>query len=130
MSTVWSSQVVLVVLATTLAVSGTMVLLLLCRDKATFTENAIGNQESGGSGHAKTGVGLRSCLSSGKKDGRVVKKVRFSEDVKDSSEKNDEYRKAQREGMMYSHVSYGTQPISFDDGFVNKNLTMLVEFSN
>ncbi|KAF5787099.1 hypothetical protein HanXRQr2_Chr10g0449001 [Helianthus annuus] len=125
MSSAWSSQGV--VLATVVLVSGTMVLLLLCREKATLIENNNGIQGSGGGSAEKV---LRSCLSSGKKDGRKVKKVRFSCDVKDSSVKADEYMEAPRVVVMHKHVSYEAQTISCNDGFVNKNLTMLVEFSN
>ncbi|KAI3775009.1 hypothetical protein L1987_49577 [Smallanthus sonchifolius] len=104
-----------------------MVLLLVCREKATFIENTIGSQDSGG---GSPGKGLRSCLSSGKKDGRKIKKVRFSCDEEDSSVKTDEYKEAEREGRMHTHVSYETQTISSNWGLTNKNLTMLLEFTN
>ncbi|MFS7980591.1 hypothetical protein Hanom_Chr10g00941201 [Helianthus anomalus] len=126
MSSAWSSQGV--VLATAVLVSGTMVLLLLCREKATLIENNNGIQGSGGGSSAEKV--LRSCLSSGKKDGRKVKKVRFSCDVKDSSVKADEYMEAPRVVVMHKHVSYEAQTISCNDGFVNNNLTMHVEFSS
>lgn len=128
MPSVWSSQGI--VLASAVAVSGTMVLLLLCRDKETFLENTIGSQDSAGGSPEKSGRVLRSCLSSGKKDGRKMKKVRFSGDVKDSKVKNDKYREGEREMMMHKHVSYGTQRMLCNDGLVNKNFKMLMEFSN
>ncbi|CAI9286462.1 unnamed protein product [Lactuca saligna] len=51
MTYVWSSQGA--VLATAVAVSGTVILLFLSREKATFLENTTRNQDSGGS--AKSG---------------------------------------------------------------------------
>ncbi|KAK1416786.1 hypothetical protein QVD17_25902 [Tagetes erecta] len=111
MSSDWSSQGV--ILATGLLVSSTMVLLLLCRDKATFIESTTASQDSG---DGSTKMVLRSCLSSGKKDGRKIKKVRFSCDVNDSSVKTVEYREAEGEVMMIrKHVSCETQTISFND---------------
>ncbi|KAL7600365.1 hypothetical protein Lser_V15G25145 [Lactuca serriola] len=82
MTYAWSSQGA--VLATAVAVSGTVILLFLSRDKAAFLENTTRNQDSGGS--AKSGfVSMRSCLSSGKKHGQNRKKVRFSNEVMELS---------------------------------------------
>lgn len=127
MSSVWSSQGA--VLATAVAVSGTMILLLLSRDKASFLENTTKNQDSGGGGCVKSGRVVRSCLSSGKKNGRSTKKVRFSVDVKESSAKSDEYKKAHREVVVRKHVSYGTQTI-FDGVGADMNPLMRMKFSN
>ncbi|KAL4589108.1 hypothetical protein LXL04_002010 [Taraxacum kok-saghyz] len=70
---VWSSQGA--VLATAVAVSGTVIMLFLSREKTTLTRI----QDLGRS--AKTRLVTRSCLSSGKKNGGNRKKVRFSSEV-------------------------------------------------
>ncbi|KAI3766268.1 hypothetical protein L2E82_16321 [Cichorium intybus] len=79
MSRVWSSQGV--VLATAMAVSGTMILLSLLRSTVTSSD------ENRDSSSAEAPPRRRSCLASVKKDGRMKKKVRFLENVEDTDRK-------------------------------------------
>lgn len=71
MSSVWSSHIV--VLATAMAVSGTMIFLSLHRSSTASSSSEEAPIESSG---------RRSCLSSVKKYGKRKKKVRFAENVK------------------------------------------------
>ncbi|KAL4584551.1 hypothetical protein LXL04_009154 [Taraxacum kok-saghyz] len=83
MSPVWSSQGV--VLATAMAVSGTMILLSLLRSTATSSDE---NRDfMSAEAPPPPPPQRRSCLSSVKKDGRIKKKVRFLENVEDTDRK-------------------------------------------
>ncbi|GKA06275.1 hypothetical protein Tco_0685499 [Tanacetum coccineum] len=85
MSPAWSSHGVVTVLATTIAVSGTMIFLSLLRTTTTTTTNtfSIKNCDLNHAESPPQTPRRRSCLSSKKKDRKIKKKVRFAENVKD-----------------------------------------------
>ncbi|KAK2974402.1 hypothetical protein RJ640_021258 [Escallonia rubra] len=81
-----------VVIATALAVSGAVFFISVLRDKNFTLAQLSGSHDF----HPKEPI-LRSCLSSGGKRGRRVKKsVRFADSVKDPSGNGEEFRKYQR----------------------------------
>ncbi|CAH1419361.1 unnamed protein product [Lactuca virosa] len=113
MSPVWSSQSV--VLATAMAVSGTMILLSLLRSTATSSDEN-GDSNSAEAPPPTPPPRRRSCLSSVKKDGSMKKKVRFLENVEDTD------RKAWREIEYASNCKIETMNL-------NGARTLLVEAS-
>nr|GEV24310.1 ribonuclease H-like domain-containing protein [Tanacetum cinerariifolium] len=83
MSPAWSSHGVVTVLATTIAVSGTMIFLSLLRTTTTTTTTtntfSIKNCDLNHAESPPQTPRRRSCLSSKKKDRKIKKKVRFAE---------------------------------------------------
>ncbi|GJX66070.1 hypothetical protein Tco_0300413 [Tanacetum coccineum] len=85
MSPLGVSHGVVTVLATTIAVSGTMIFLSLLRTTTTTTTNtfSIKNCDLNHAESPPQTPRRRSCLSSKKKDRKIKKKVRFAENVMD-----------------------------------------------
>ncbi|GAB4842074.1 hypothetical protein Ancab_012034 [Ancistrocladus abbreviatus] len=92
MSSVLKSQTM--ILAAAMAVSGTVILLSLCRQKisTSFTQNQ--------NAHSSKQPPLRSCLSSdGKRKDKKKKRVQFAEDVKETSSETEAFKKQGRKAM-------------------------------
>ncbi|KAK3004933.1 hypothetical protein RJ639_017977 [Escallonia herrerae] len=96
-----------VVIATALAVSGAVFFISVLRDKNFTLAQLSGSHDF----HPKEPI-LRSCLSSGGKRGRRVKKsVRFADSVKDPSGNGEEFRKYQRRRSPRRGASCGIEAL-------------------
>ncbi|XP_043701900.1 uncharacterized protein LOC122652270 [Telopea speciosissima] len=111
MSSIMSSQGM--VLATAMAVSGTVILLAFCRQKPLSTNQFSVDQNS----NSSRGI-LRSCISSdGKKRDKKKKKVHFAADVVDPIGNGENFRKEHNKKSMMSNricrsQSYRVQEMS------------------
>ncbi|KAJ0440720.1 hypothetical protein HanIR_Chr16g0789851 [Helianthus annuus] len=116
MSPVWNSHTA--VLATAMAVSGTMIFLSLLRSSSISSaeDQDSSSLEAPRPPSPSPSPRPRSCLSSVKKDGRIKKKVRFADSVKDTN------RKTWREVEYVSNCGINTKDF-------NGARNLLVEFS-
>ncbi|KAL9997878.1 hypothetical protein Hdeb2414_s0594g00921331 [Helianthus debilis subsp. tardiflorus] len=115
MSPVWNSHTA--VLATAMAVSGTMIFLSLLRSSSiSSAQDQDSSSLEAPTSPRPPSPKPRSCLSSVKKDGRIKKKVRFADSVTDTN------RKTWREVEYVSNCGINTKDF-------NGARNLLVEFS-